>query len=183
MKFDWPVSVRFAGLGGQGLVTAGAVLAQACAQSGFNVASSQSYGSQARGGITKADVVISKDEIDFPHVLKPDLLIAFAQEAYDKFVEGITKDGFVLVDSYFVKIGPRSSINQKAIDATKTAIEKIESKLAANFVMLGALVGLTRIVDQAAIEQVMPKIVSNKFLQVNLDAFQAGHGLGEGLGV
>ena len=75
MAERWPIALRFGGLGGQGLVTLGAVLAEAAAAAGLKVAASQSYGSRARGGATRSDVILSAEPIDFPHVhqfsLKP----------------------------------------------------------------------------------------------------------------
>ncbi len=178
MKKKWPINVRFAGLGGQGLVTVGAVLAEACAGSGLQVAASQSYGSQARGGMTRADVIISNEAIDFPHVLAPDILLAFAQEAYDKFVEEVSSGGIVLADPYFVTTREQPQVRQLTIDATKTALEKIESKLAANFVMLGALLGLLQLVESKHIDEVLPRLVPDKYLKINRLAFESGYDLG-----
>jgi len=165
MSEKWPVRVRFGGLGGQGLVTLGAVLAQAGASAGLRVAASQSYGSQARGGTTHADVILSAEEIDFPHVIEPDLLVVMAKEAYHDYLPEMAPGGLVLVDDFFVQIDERDGLRQLSVPATATAVEKAGNKLAANFVILGALVGFTRLVVHA----------------VNLKVFGLGLNLGEHL--
>lgn len=181
MSERWPVRVRFGGLGGQGLVTLGAVLAQAGASGGLRVAASQSYGSQARGGTTHADVILSDDEIDFPHVIRPDVLIVMAREAYDDYLPGVSPGGLVLVDDFFVEIEPRDGLHQMAVAATATAVEQAGNKLAANFVILGALVGYTAIVESGLIESAIRQIVRERFHAVNLKAFGLGLDLGRRL--
>ena len=112
----WPVEFRFGGLGGQGLVTLGAVLASAAAQQGLNVAASQSYGSRARGGATRSDVIVSAQAIDFPHVHHPDVLVVLAQEAYDLYAQEVCEQGLILADSFFVT--PQEQQNQTQSSST-----------------------------------------------------------------
>ena len=80
------VEVRLAGEGGQGMILAGIILAEAAAiYDGKNVVQTQSYGPEARGGASKAEVIIAEGEIDFPEVLSADVLMAMSQEACDKY--------------------------------------------------------------------------------------------------
>jgi len=144
------VEVRLGGLGGQGLVTMGAVLAEAAAGDGLHVAASQSYGSRARGGATRSDVVISTGPIDFPHVTAPHLLAVLAQEAYDDYMKRLAPGAEVFYDDFFVREAEIQDARQHAVPATKAALDRFGRGQAANFVMLGALVGFTGLVSSEA---------------------------------
>ncbi len=176
-----PIRVRFGGLGGQGLVTLGAVLAEAGARSGLHVAASQAYGSRARGGATRADVILASEPIDFPHVHHADLLVVLAQEAYELYLPQVAPGGVVLADGFFVKTVAREGVRQHCLAATAAAMEQVGNKVAANFVMLGALLGFGQVVGEEAVSAAMRKLVSKRFLEVNQKAFVLGCGLGAGL--
>ncbi len=177
---EWPVAVRFGGLGGQGLVTLGAVLAETVALSGLRVAASQHYGSRARGGATYADVILSAEEIDYPHVIHPDVLVVLAQEAYDLYAPGVDARGIILADSFFIK--PSGDRKVLKIPGTRTAIEQVGNQVTANFVMLGALVGFTRLVGEPEVQKAVGRLVRERFRELNLKAFSLGVQLGESEG-
>ncbi len=80
--------IRLAGEGGQGMILAGIILAEAAAIfDGKMAVQTQSYGPEARGGASKAEVVIADGEIDHPEVLSADVVVALSQEAFDKYAE------------------------------------------------------------------------------------------------
>ncbi|MDA8217816.1 MAG: 2-oxoacid:acceptor oxidoreductase family protein, partial [Dehalococcoidales bacterium] len=86
--------VRLAGVGGQGLQLAGLILAEAAAiYENKNVVQSQSYGAEARGGPSMSEVIIGDGDIDYPKVTEPDLLLALSQDAADRYVPQVKKDG------------------------------------------------------------------------------------------
>ena len=86
--------VRFAGFGGQGILFAGITLGRAaCLYGGKQATQTQSYGTEARGGASRCDVVIDEEEVDYPGVTSPDILVAFSQEAYDKLSGGMKEGG------------------------------------------------------------------------------------------
>jgi 2-oxoglutarate ferredoxin oxidoreductase subunit gamma len=178
MSNRWPVRVRFGGLGGQGLVTLGAVLAEAGALCGLQVAASQSYGSRARGGATLADVILSAEEIDFPHVIHPDILVVLAQEAHELYAPAVAEGGVILYDDFFVKPAADPRVRLFAVSGTSAAVEKLGNKVAANFVMFGALVGYTQVITPEAAGTAMKNQVSPRFLAVNQNAFGLGIALG-----
>jgi len=92
--------IRLGGEGGQGMILAGIILAEAAAiYDGKNVVQSQSYGPEARGGASKAEVIISDEEIDFPEVIQADILIALSQEAYDKHSSDLKTGGLLIIDT------------------------------------------------------------------------------------
>ncbi|HNT05937.1 MAG TPA: 2-oxoacid:acceptor oxidoreductase family protein, partial [Anaerolineae bacterium] len=102
-----PFEVELAGEGGQGVVLAAIILADAAATyDGRFVAQSASYGPEARGGLTRSEVVISDQEIDYPKVVRPDLLVAMNQDACDKYASRLKPDGVLVVDSTHVSIAP-----------------------------------------------------------------------------
>jgi 2-oxoglutarate ferredoxin oxidoreductase subunit gamma len=174
----WPVAIRFGGLGGQGLVTLGAVLAQAGAFAGLSVAASQSYGSRARGGATRSDVILSAEAIDFPHVHNPDLLVVLAQEAHELFASEVAAGGLILADGFFVSSDAPAGIRQQTVDATNLAMERVGNKIAANFIMLGALLGFTELLEKEPLEEALEQIVRARFVAANKKALAVGWGLG-----
>src|SRR5512136_1101622 len=92
--------VRLAGEGGQGMILAGVILAEAAAvHDGLNAVQTQSYGPEARGGASRSEVIIARGEIDYPKVTAADLLLCMSQEACDKFYPEVKDEGCIVVDS------------------------------------------------------------------------------------
>jgi len=170
------LKTRISGIGGQGAILLGDVLAHAGALDGINSACSTLYGSQARGGASKCDVILAKQNIDFPHVERPNVLIALSQEAHDGFAKDMDEPRLVLYDDYFVKnlAGPESGLTYRAVDATTRVLDVIGSGQSANFYMLGVLVGLSQCVTLASLEESMAKYVRKRHLDTNLKAFHLG---------
>ena len=171
--------IRLSGFGGQGIVLAGLLLGEAGVVDGKYVAGSNSYGAQARGSGCKAEVVFSDSPIDFPHLIKADILVAMSQGTYDQYCIDIKSTaGLILYDQSQVR--PRSDLrtNQVAIPATESALKRLKNKQVANIILLGALVELTHVVSPEAIQRAMEKHVSERFLRLNLEAFATGRQLG-----
>src|ERR1035437_4658030 len=96
--------LRFSGAGGQGLITAGIIMAKAASiYEGKQAVQSQSYGPEARGGASKAEGIISDEAIDYPKVTQCDELLAMTQVACDKYSHDLKEGGVLLVDSDLVK--------------------------------------------------------------------------------
>ena len=94
----------FSGSGGQGVITASIIFAEAAVlYENLNAVQSQSYGAEARGGSTRSDVIISDSKIDYPKVIQPNVLICLTQEAYNKFYQIIRPGGLLITDTRFVK--------------------------------------------------------------------------------
>ncbi len=94
--------IRVAGSGGQGIVLAGIILAEAAISDGKHVAQSQSYGPETRGGTSVSEVILSDSEITYPRAVELDLLVALTQEACDRNLPDVKKNGLVIVDSDLV---------------------------------------------------------------------------------
>lgn len=168
------VEIRLAGEGGQGLILAGVILAEAAAvYDGLHATQTQSYGPEARGGASKSEVVISDEEIDYPKVIEADYLLAMSQEACDRYVGNLRRDGLLIVDSTHVT---RLPLDRQAIQApiTRLAEEATGRRITANVVALGVLVGLTGVVSRKAIEQAVRGRAPKGTEELNLKALVAG---------
>lgn len=146
------IEVRLAGEGGQGMILAGIILAEAAAiYEGKNAVQTQSYGPEARGGASKAEVVISSEEIDHPEVLDADILVALSKDAFKKFAANVKPGGLYIVDEE--KVDSSSVPQAVRVPITHIAFETTGRVITANTVALGVLVGLTGIVSRDAIEK------------------------------
>ena len=165
--------LQLAGEGGQGLILAGIILAEAAAiYEGRNAAQTQSYGPEARGGASKSEVVISDEEIDYPKVVEADLLLAMNQEACDKYFYELKKDGMLVVDSVHVQRVPTTRAYRVPI--TQIAEDATGKRITANVVALGVIVGLTGVVSQPAIEKAVTARAPKGTEELNLKALHAG---------
>jgi 2-oxoglutarate ferredoxin oxidoreductase subunit gamma len=171
--------VRLAGTGGQGMILAGIILAEAAAiGAGKNVAQTQSYGPEARGGASKAEVIIADGEIDYPKVIQADLLLAMSQEACDRYGQVVKPEGWLLVDESHVKRIPRHPRTVR-VPITRIAEEEIGRRITANIVGLGLIVGLTEVVPHAAVVQAVEKRVPAGTKEINRQAIEAGLALAQ----
>jgi len=172
--------VRLAGAGGQGLILAGLILAEAAAiYDGKNAAQTQSYGPEARGGASRSEVIISDGEIDYPKVTEADLLLALSQEACDKYVHELKEDGTLIVDTTHVHHVP--SARACKVPITRIAEEVTGRRITANMVALGVIVGLTGIVSRQAVEAAVANRVPEGSQELNLKALAAGFEAAKGL--
>jgi 2-oxoglutarate ferredoxin oxidoreductase subunit gamma len=172
--------IRIAGFGGQGVITAGYVLANAAAiHDGQYALMTQSYGPEARGGSCKTDVITSYEPIDYPKISSPDCLVAMSIDAFATFVDSVRKRGVVIYEDSLVNI-PKNDMdpNKKyhRVPAVATANE-LGNPLAANMVMLGAVQALTGVVRAEA----LAASISDRFpkrKELNLKALHRGMELG-----
>jgi len=173
METEDRFEIRLAGEGGQGLILAGLILAEAAAvYDGKNAVQTQSYGPEARGGASKSEVVISGGPIDYPKVIQADLLLCMGQQACDKYVYDLKKDGILIVDSIYVDRAPTSRAVRVPI--TRIAEEATGRRITANIVSLGLIVGLTGVVSRGAIESAVKARAPKGTETLNLRALQAG---------
>ena len=166
------VEFRLSGSGGQGLLLAGIVLAEAAILEGKNAVQTQSYGPEARGGSSKAEVVVSDEEIDYPKATDPDFLLALTQDAYRTYGKGMTK-GLIIVDSS-VLLEPEITARTVALPILETASEGVGKKVVANIVALGVLGGISGIVERKSLEEAVKNRVPKGTEDLNLKALRAG---------
>ena len=170
--------IVFSGSGGQGVITASIILAEAAVIfEGLNAVQSQSYGPEARGGATRADVIISNRDIRFPKVNQPNVLVSLTQEAYNKFSATIRPGGLLLTDSHFVKPERKVDARQIGLRMYETVMEKVGKPIVYNICVLGTVLGLTQLVSTESILKVLEKRVPPDLLQLNKTALECGLGL------
>jgi 2-oxoglutarate ferredoxin oxidoreductase subunit gamma len=171
--------IRLSGSGGQGLILAGIILAQASVIDGKRVTQTQSYGPESRGGASRADVIVSGGEIYFPEATHFDVLLALTQEAYDKYIIDLKNEGILIADSTFVKNISVISSTTHEVNFTEIAIKELGSPLPTNIVSLGYLVRLTNIVSKGALETAIRANVKAAFADLNMKAMELGFRLAE----
>jgi 2-oxoglutarate ferredoxin oxidoreductase subunit gamma len=165
--------IRFAGSGGQGIVFAAIVLAEAAGiRDGHHVCQTQSYGPEARGGTSQADVVISKKPIDYPRAMKLDLLLAMNQAACDTYFSDLKPEGLLVVDAGLVHQIPTH--RAVAIPFSQIAQREVGEKLASNMVALGAVSHLTKVASPKALEYALAARAPKGTEETNRKAFRAG---------
>jgi len=165
--------IRLAGEGGQGMILAGIILAEAAAiYDGKNAVQSQSYGPEARGGASKAEVIISQGVIDYPEVIEADILIILSQEAYDKYAGTAKHGGWVIIDNS--NINNIEAENVISLPITEIAREITGRAITANTVALGALVELTGVVSREAISKAVAVRAPKGTQEINQAALEAG---------
>jgi len=167
--------VRLSGEGGQGLVLAGKVLAEAAAiYDDKNATQSQSYGPEARGGASRSEVIISDEDIDYPKAVNIDLLLALTQESVNKYHSDLKDDGILLVDSDACSEIPEGKFKVYGVPIIEIAREKVGKVLVANIVALGVITEVAKVVTREAVEAAILARVPKGTEELNLSAFKAG---------
>lgn len=166
------VEFRLSGSGGQGLLLAGIVLAEAAIIEGKNAVQTQSYGPEARGGSSKAEVVISDEDIDYPKAIDPDFLLALTQESYRTY-GALQGQGLIVVDAS-VELSKDITARTIVVPILKTAKEDLGKGVVANIVALGVLGGLSEVASPDNLERAVRARVPKGTEDLNLKALRAG---------
>ena len=172
--------IRFSGFGGQGIITAGYILGKAAAlYDGRHVTLIKSYGPESRGGASSAQLIISDEEINYPRITEPSLLVAMSQEAYTKYVDELAAGGLLLVDEDLVDLGhPRDDIQVCTIPATRIAEDELGHKIVANIVMLGFVVANSDVVSIEGIREAVLSSIPEGTEELNTRALERGYTYG-----
>ncbi len=169
----------FSGSGGQGVITAAIILAEAAVLYDDLIAvQSQVYGAEARGGATRSDIIISDSDIFFPKVNQPNVLVCLTQEAYVKFSTIIRPGGLLVTDQRYVQTWKKVDARQRELPIYDTVMDQIGKPIVFNICMLGALIALTGIVRAESIMKVLESRIPESFLDLNRRALQVGIDLG-----
>lgn len=166
------INIRFAGAGGQGVILASVLLAKGYGLGeNYNIAQTQSYGPEARGGACKAEVVISDEEIDYMKVDEVDVFVALNEAGFEKYIDDVKEDAVVLINSTLIESdNPR----YYRIQATARA-EEMEKPFVVNIIALGALTRLLPKVHYPAVEEEIKKNFPASIASINLDAYKMGY--------
>lgn len=171
------IEIRLAGSGGQGLITAGVILAEAVGlHEGKFVVQTQSYGPEARGGASKAEVVVSDEPIHYPKTQRLDVLLAMTQESCDRYYHDLKYEGMLIVDADLVPNPPTSAA--LGIPITRLVREELGRELFANIAALGVLGGITGLASRKSLEAAVLGRVPSGTEQANKKALQLGFEVG-----
>jgi 2-oxoglutarate ferredoxin oxidoreductase subunit gamma len=166
--------ILIGGVGGQGVILAGIVLgAAATLYDQKKALQTQAYSSEQRGGMAKAEVIVSGEAITDPQVRKPDILIALAEDAINRHLTKVKPGGLVVTDSDLVKNLPQGDYQVLPMPAT-TLAEKEGNTMVANLILLGGLIHKTGIISVEAMEKAIEANVPVKAKALNLKAFRLG---------
>ena len=165
----------FSGSGGQGVITAAIILAEAAVLYDELIAvQTQAYGAAARGGATRTDVIIADTDINYPKVIQPNVLVCLTQEAYGKFAPIIRPGGLLITDTRYVETQRKVDATQRELPMYRTVMDRIGKPIVFNICMLGAVIGLTDLVRPESVMKVLENRIPKGFLDLNRQALQIG---------
>lgn len=171
--------VLLTGAGGQGLILASIMLAEAAVNDNKNVVQSQSYGPEARGGASMAGVIIDIDTIEYPKVVNPTVLLCMNQASFNKYLPMIKPGCVVIVDSTFVRGPFRDEDKIQVYPITSTAKDELKREVVANMLALGVVNAATGLVDRDIFREVIFKLAPKGSGELNQQAFDLGYRLYE----
>jgi 2-oxoglutarate ferredoxin oxidoreductase subunit gamma len=165
--------IRFSGFGGQGIILSAVILGRAAVMyDNKHAVQTQVYGPEARGGASMSAVIIDEEPIFFPKVTMPDIYVIMSQEGFEKYGAGAPEDAVMVLDSSLVHSRPKCTCYE--IPATREAKQVLGRDIVANIVMLGALVRVTGIVSEAALEKAILDSVPKGTEALNIKAMKKG---------
>ena len=172
--------IMIAGFGGQGIILAGNVIAQAALIENKKVAAMVSYGAEVRGGTANCTVVISDEEIASPVVETPTIAIILNQPSLDKFENDVVKNGLIVLNSSLVQREvKRKDIEVLKLPATELA-NGLGNKKVANLILIGAFIKKTNLLDINKVLEILPKAFPKSkqdLVEINRQALLKGAGL------
>jgi 2-oxoglutarate ferredoxin oxidoreductase subunit gamma len=182
MKATTEKEILISGFGGQGIILIGNILGKAATIHDQKHATMiQAYGPEARGGSCASQVIISEEEILYPYVQRPQVLVCMSQEGFDKNIGSLAPGGLLIWDTDLVTVrDPDPGCTAYHVPATRFA-EKLGNKMMANIVMLGFLSAVSEIVQLDSLRQAVLSSVPAKTRETNQKAFDRGREYGEAI--
>jgi 2-oxoglutarate ferredoxin oxidoreductase subunit gamma len=171
--------ILLTGAGGQGLILASIVLAEAAVNDNKNVVQTQSYGPEARGGASMAGVIIDVDTIEYPKVTRPTVLLSMNQASFNKYLPRVETACTVIVDSTFVSGPFHEDYMIRAYPITRMAKEVLKREVVANMLALGVINAATNLVNRDIFRESIYKMAPKGSGELNQEAFDLGYRLFE----
>jgi 2-oxoglutarate ferredoxin oxidoreductase subunit gamma len=169
----------FTGSGGQGVITAAIILAEAAVlHEGLIAVQSQIYGAEARGGATRTDIIISDEDIDYPKVIQPSILVCLTQLAYTTYSQIIRPGGLLITDTRYVKTHHKVDARQREFPMYQAVMDDIGRPIVFNICMLGVVIGLTDVIKPDSIMKVLETRLPKHSLALNRKAMELGVQMG-----
>ncbi|QTA37616.1 2-oxoacid:acceptor oxidoreductase family protein [Thermosipho ferrireducens] len=177
-----PFSVRIAGIGGQGNLISGLILAKALVKSGKHVIQTQNYTAQVRGGPSYCDLLISSDPIDFPKATIFDVLVILHPSMISQ-CKNVRNNGIILVDDTYISSYPpdifRMTRRKIMVPASKLSYEKFGTEMYANMIMLGLTIKASSLVDVNSVIEAIKENMKPTHIENNIEAIKYGTTLTE----
>lgn len=175
------MEIRLAGSGGQGVILATIILAEAAIIAGKNTAQSQSYGPEARGGMCKAEVIISDETIGFTKVTIPTFLLALTQVSLDKYAPGVGENCIVMADSSLTVPKDIKAKKIYSLPILETAKTEVGKAFTANIVAVAAINEALKLVSTKDLEEAVFRHIPNGTEEINRKALYAGEKLAKNI--
>ncbi|MDR7555877.1 MAG: 2-oxoacid:acceptor oxidoreductase family protein [Armatimonadota bacterium] len=175
------LAIRLTGAGGQGIVLAGLLLAEAAVRDGHHVVCTQAYGPESRGGASRSEVIVSDAAIAYPVARQVDLLIALTPDAWARWWPEITPGGIALPDADRANLPAAPAVRARAVPIVATARAVTGSPRPANVVAVGVAAALCALPSRQALDEAVRARWSTAAAAVNLRALDAGWRVGTAL--
>jgi 2-oxoglutarate ferredoxin oxidoreductase subunit gamma len=170
--------ILISGTGGQGIVAAGEFLSEAFFRAGYEVINTRSYGSEARGGRCRSEVLVSDEEIYDLQLEEADVLLIMSVPAYRRYIHRARRNGLVLVDADVAsELGESETgddVQMVSVPAAEIAAE-LGNLIVANMVLLGALAKLSGLLTLDGLKDVVKAMMRPSMQEINLKAMEAGY--------
>jgi 2-oxoglutarate ferredoxin oxidoreductase subunit gamma len=168
--------IRIGGLGGQGVILCGMIIGRAAAiHDNKHATLIQAFGPEARGSACSAQVIVSDEEVEYPYVRHPDILVLMSQDAYHQFAPDLKPGGLLLYEEELVHLEGQLSAGAKAVGIPATRIaEELGRRLVLNIVMAGFFAGATGVISHEAIQKAVKESVPKGTESLNIRALRRG---------
>lgn len=172
--------LKIGGFGGQGVILSGYIIGRAAAiYDNKHATMIQAFGPEARGSACSAQVIVAPEEIAYPYITSPQIMIVMSQEAYTKFTPELAQGGILITEEELVQPhNLRKDLKHFSIPATRIA-EELGKKMVLNIVMMGFMTAITGIVDPEAMRKAVTASVPKGTEDLNLNAFNKGYEYGK----
>ncbi len=170
-------NILIGGTGGQGIVASGEFLSAALFAKGYEVVFGRSYGSEARGGSCRSEIMVADHEINDLQFEMSDILLLLSLPAYNKYIGNAKKGSMVFVDSSVVervKGEVRDDVELYRVPARDVAV-RLGNQIVANMVMLGAVSKRSDMVSLDLLKEAVEQNMRPSMREINLRALQEGH--------
>jgi 2-oxoglutarate ferredoxin oxidoreductase subunit gamma len=162
------------GLGGQGIILSGIIIAEAAVMDGKFAVQTQNYGPESRGGASRTDVIISDNEIFYPKVACADIFLALSQEAFDKYFKYTSQSSLVILDN---NIKVKDSMNNCKFNIIEYAYNSLKKPMTVNMISLGIINGLSQAVSEESMKRAIEAKVPRGTFEINYSAYECGRNM------
>ncbi|MDI6766317.1 MAG: 2-oxoacid:acceptor oxidoreductase family protein, partial [Bacteroidota bacterium] len=167
--------IKIGGFGGQGVILSGYIIGRAASIFDDKHATMiQAFGPEARGSACSSQVIVAPEEIAYPYITSPQIMIVMSQEAYTKFSPELAPNGTLITEEELVAPhNLRKDVKHFSIPATRIA-EELGKRMVINIVMMGFMVAVTGIINPDAMRKAVTASVPKGTEDLNLNAFNRG---------